>query len=891
MNAAAWLLGLVRRRPWRLLGALVGVAVAVALLASIAAFLSGARQTMTTAATRQVAVDWQVEVHRGTDPAVAWAAVQAAHPVQAALPVGFGTITGLQAATNGTLQTTGPGVALGLPAAYATTFPGEVRLLAGDGSGVLLAQQTAANLHAGPGDTVTLGREGLAPLELPVSGVIDLPQADSLFQTVGAPAGSQLSAPPDNVILLPEALWHQAFDPLQAARPDLVHLQVHARLDHRLAHDPAAAFTSVIGAAHNLEARLVGGVTVGNNLAAALDGARQDALYAQILFILLGLPGVALAGLLTASVAAAAADRRRRELGLLRVRGATVGNMVALAAAEAGAVALVGGALGLAAAAIVGRASFGSATFGASTASGIGWAGGSVAVGVLIAGWALVVPAWRDARRVTVAAARQTAPPARRPWWIRANLDLALLAVAGLVFWLTSRAGYQIVLVPEGLPTLSVSYWALSGPLLFWSGCGLLAWRLAHALFGRGRRLVAYAARPVAGGLAATVAASLSRQRSRLAQPVALVALTVAFAASTAVFNTTYHHQAGVDAVLTNGGDVTVTYPGASNAPPTLAAQLTGIPGVRHVEPLAHRFAYVGADLQDLFGVRADTVVNGAQLQDSYFRGVSARGLARQLAQQRDGIAVSAETVKDFQLKPGDQLHLRLRDAGSGQLTEVAFHYVGVAKEFPTAPRDSFLIANADYLAAQTGTPGINSLLISTSSGSGSNGPMAVAARVRAHVGPAAAVRDVVTSRQVVGSSLTAVDLSGLTRVELGFSLLLAAAATGLVLGLGLNERRRSFAIARALGARHRQVAAFVRVEAALVTIAGVVLGGAIGWGLAQMLVKILTGVFDPAPTALTVPWNYLVSMVGLAIVAAASAGELTVRATRRPIVETIRDL
>jgi putative ABC transport system permease protein len=152
-------------------------------------------------------------------------------------------------------------------------------------------------------------------------------------------------------------------------------------------------------------------------------------------------------------------------------------------------------------------------------------------------------------------------------------------------------------------------------------------------------------------------------------------------------------------------------------------------------------------------------------------------------------------------------------------------------------------------------------------------------------------VTDLVTSRRQVGSSLTAVDLSGLTRVELGFALLLAVAATGLVLGLGLNERRRSFAIARALGARPRQVAAFVRVEAGIITVLGLVLGAMAGWGLAQMLVKILTGVFDPAPSGLTVPWGYLVGMAVLAGVAAAAAAEVVVRATRRPVVETIRDL
>ena len=62
------------------------------------------------------------------------------------------------------------------------------------------------------------------------------------------------------------------------------------------------------GAAHNLEARSAGAAVVGNNLAAALDAARGDAAYAQVLFLFLGLPGAVLAGLLTATVAAAGAD-------------------------------------------------------------------------------------------------------------------------------------------------------------------------------------------------------------------------------------------------------------------------------------------------------------------------------------------------------------------------------------------------------------------------------------------------------------------------------------------------------------------------------------------------------------------------------------------------------
>src|SRR5205085_7224557 len=186
----------------------------------------------------------------------------------------------------------------------------------------------ASNLHAGPGGTITVtGAPGAggAPVTLTVAGVVELVSADSLFQEVGAPPGAQASAPPDNVLLVPLNAWQQMFEPPTAARADLVHHQIHVRLDHRLPHDPAAAFSQATASARRLEVDLTGTVVVGDNLGATLDAARADALYAQILFVLLGAPGAALAALLARAVVAASRDRRRRELALLRLRGALVG--------------------------------------------------------------------------------------------------------------------------------------------------------------------------------------------------------------------------------------------------------------------------------------------------------------------------------------------------------------------------------------------------------------------------------------------------------------------------------------------------------------------------------------------------------------------------------------
>ncbi len=887
MLSLIWIKGLAARRWGRLLGAAAGVAIAVALLGSLGTFLSASKATMTRRAIADVPVDWQVEAQPGADPAAVLDGVVAHPGVTTALEVGMAATSSFEATAGGTTQTTGPGVLLGLPDTYRETFPAELRDLAGAPTGTLVYQQTAANLHVQPGDPVTVTLPGGATSTVTVDGVVDLPKADSLFQKVGAPPGAQPQAPPDNVVIVDLARWKALTDPLVAGGIGGVRTQVHARVDHALPGDPAAAYATETGRARNLEVALAGRGLVGDNLGADLGRARGDALYAQVLFVFLGAPGALLAGLLTAQVAGAGRTRRRREQSLLRARGATTGTVLRLAATEAALVGTVGVALGLAAAAAVGRVAFGTAGFGATTGSAIGWAAASAVAGAAIAAGSIVLPAWNDLRTTTVAAGRGTALRAPAPRWQRYGVDVLALGGAAAIFWLTSRSGYKLVLAPEGVAQISVSYWAFAGPALLWVGAGLLAWRLTDLFLRHGRPLLTRMLRPLAGPLCSTVAASLSRQRRILARALVLTALTASFAASTAVFNATYRQQAEVDARLTNGADVTATEASGVVTPKDRGAQLAAIPGVRGVEPIQHRFAYVGNDLQDLYGVRTGTVAAATSLQDAYFQGGTATQLMGRLAAQDDGLLVSAETVKDFQLHPGDPITLRLQDGKTKQYTSVPFHYIGIVKEFPTAPRDSFLVANATYVARATGNPAIGASLLDTA-GTSTAG---VAERVRATVGPTERVTDIGTSRAIIGSSLTAVDLAGLTKVELSFALLLAAAATGLVLALGVAERRRSFAIAAALGANRRQLSAFIWAEAAVTALGGLAAGALTGWALSNMLVKVLTGVFDPPPAALAVPWPYLGAVAAASISAVVAATLVATRAARRPAIGILRDV
>ena len=148
--------------------------------------------------------------------------------------------------------------------------------------------------------------------------------------------------------------------------------------------------------------------------------------------------------------------------------------------------------------------------------------------------------------------------------------------------------------------------------------------RLTHLLLARDGRVVTPLLRPIGGRLAGLVGASLSRQWSRVATGLALVVLAVAFA--------------GLDR------DLQRDLPGAGtrrrrthergrrdrdrHSGRGSAGQIDAIaqlPGVQAVEPMQHRFAYVGTDLQDLYGVDPATLTRATRLVDAYFLGGSAK--------------------------------------------------------------------------------------------------------------------------------------------------------------------------------------------------------------------------------------------------------------------------
>ena len=882
-TSSIWLSGLARRRAGRMLPATLGISLTIALLVILGIFINSSAATMTQRALGDVAVDWQIEIVNGASSVEIEQRLRRAVRVRTVDPVGYANVSGFTASNSGTTQTTGEGKVLGIAPTYWTDFPGEVRRMLGRTDGILIAQQTAANLHVGVGNTVAVNRAGLPLVMARIDGVIDLPQADALFQAVGVPASASPQAPPDNVMIVPIDTWHQWFSS-QAAEPSgTARMQLHVRLDHSLPPDPRDAFVYVQQLAHNFEARAAGAAVVGNNLAARLDGVREDALYARVLFLFLGLPGAILAIILTFAVSSVGGDRRRREQALLRVRGAATASILRLQSLEALMVSAFAVIIALFVVWAISR-SMVSLDFGPRQAVVTLMA---IAVGIMTALATVVIPAWRDMRESPGRTGRARVGRPEAPFWERTWIDVILLVIAGIVYWRASASGYQIVFAPEGVAQTSVSYEAFVAPLALWIGVGLLTTRLFRHLLTAGRSVLAAIFRPIAGSMSPIAAASISRQARLITRGIVLATLAFSFAVSTAAFNTTYNVQSNVDAELTNGADVTITgttaYPAGR-----LLESVAKVSGVRAARAMTHRFAYVGNDLQDIYGIDSRTLGDATDLSNAFFGNNNAGLTMAALASQPDGALLSQETVNDFQLHLGDVVNLRLQSASDHKYHAVPFHFIGVVREFPTAPHDSFIVANAGYIAQRTGDAAREVVLVRSSVP-----PTQLASAVRPIAAglPGAQVTDLGTVQRTISSSLTAVDLHGLTWIELSFAILLIAGANGLVLGLGLIERRRDFAILAALGATRNQLGAFLWAEGLIVLIVGMILGTATGFGIAQMLVKMLTGVFDPPPQSLAISWPYLFVLGAAGCLSTVLAVIVARNVAQRGTIEALRTI
>lgn len=888
--------GLVRS-PGRTLMRVLVLAAAVGLLGAMLLFVGHSLRTMTGTAIRSVPLDWQGPVASYAQDQRVAAAVAHQPGVLAAVPAATASFAGASHTGPAGTSSAGNGSLLAVPLDYQRQI-GTFRLLQGSlqPGAVVLDQQLAATLGARVGDRVTLTpRPGARPQSFPVSGVALITAPDVVFQPLNPQLGPAPAQPPANAAIMPLDTFAQTLAPqLSAIGPVStagsavpgaqkgVQWQVQAQADPSgLGNTPGQAYTRSQRMVNRIERSLPGQVQFVDNLSDRLNSAAGDALYAEALYIMLAIPG-ALVGLGLAYLAAlGTVERDRRELALLRVRGATRSALLRLAGVESVAIGVVAGLLGTGAAlAAVSLLIEG----GVELTPARGVVAGVACVALAIAGaLAARVAASASVWRASVTAGRRSVRREGRPLWQRLYVDFFALALSGLIYWLTASTGFAAVVNPDSNPTLSLSVYMFFAPALLWIGATLLLLRL------RGRGL-AWAARRAAGGRADSsrgfLLVSAGRRGAAINRGLLVVGLLLAFGVNLGIFTATYDQQANVDAQLTLGADVSATAAPGVAAQRDLAAKIAAVPGVRATTAVDHSYAYVGPDLQDAYGIDPASFTRATSLRDSYFLTGSARQVMARLRARPDGILVSKETIGDYSLNLGDLLRLRVLDHATGQFHVVPFHVAGVVQEFPSAPRDSFMVANLAYLQAADHAGGANVVFAKASD------PSATAARVAAATrADGTIVKDITQQGLQTSSSITTVDLRGISRILEAFTVLLAAAAMGLFVALGLSERRHEFATMAALGAPLRDISAFLWSEAGLVLVAGVALAAGLGWLLSEMLIAMLQHVFDPPPDQLAIPWAYLGELVGAALLGAALATAIAVRGLRRlPLGSILRE-
>lgn len=890
------------RSPQRAFAGIFGIVLAIGLLSSVFLFVSSSARDMTQRTVAQVPVDMRAQaLSPGMNVRSVTTTLRQQQGVVAVEPLTMSHFSGSSATRAGQTFSTASGPILAMNASYFSTFPA-IRIVQGRfvPSGIVISQDMGSNLGARIGDTVTLRLPGHgAPYRARVTGIANMKRADSLFAPTDPLLAGAAFNPPANVVIMPLPVFDARLagrlaaappppDPTTTGGPVAPNVQTsipavdrewHVRIDRAaLAGDPGQAQLQTSRLRLAIEKLYPGQLRVTDNLFNAIDLVKNDVLWAQILFVFLAIPGVLLAGYLSRYAAEALVEQQRREFALLRARGASAGQVLRIVATISAVVGAIGSIVGLVAGAITIAALFGTQLFASSNwrlwGSAILWC---LLAGLVISGVSGFLPARRMLRREIRSEQHQAHRSRSKPLWARMYLDIAALVAAVIVYKITQVNGFHPVLNAEGNPTLSLSFYTLLAPMLFWIGAVLVLVRAGAALLRRYTSKLGWLLRGLFGEIGSYAALMSSRRAQAMSKAAVIVALALSFGCSIALFSSTYTHQQEVDARLTLGADVKVTPRPGHVQTAAFTSTLNQIPGAADATPFKTTVAYVGSEIQDIFGVNVAGMRKVTSFSDTFFRPYSAQATLDKLAATPNGILISDEMANLYSIVPGNHVKISLFDRRTGAYRVSQFTVVGVALEFATAPRDAFLVVNLPALIKATNDPSVNSFLVRST-----GDPATLAKQVQTSLGGDRVQTESIASvRSSLATSLTSLNLSGLVRIEYVYTALIASAGLTVFLLALLADRRREFATMRALGATGRQLTAFILSEAGLIGVVGLLIGILIGVGQAVMLVQILTSIFDPPPSG-PIP-NYAVllllaalSLAGMAVATSIGVGRLS---------------
>ncbi len=592
-----------------------------------------------------------------------------------------------------------------------------------------------------------------------------------------------------------------------------------------------------------------------NNISDALNIYESMSSFQRVVFLILSLP-VLLLGLYLGAVGVDLGHaERRRELAVLKTRGAGRGQVLGLL--------LLGAALGGVLATVIGLAGGVALSrllltvvnpFALQVAPSydVVLSTNTVIIVALFSLIFMLLASYRSAKRTAglpVAETLRYYAPGETKIGYRPTIDIILvsLGIVSLlgVWYIRFNPGtfvsFLVGIVFVVLLPLAPIFLIIGGTRLLTRSTG---------------RIYAWAARlwkPIAGGLYHIINRNLARNPRRSSNVAIIIALGLAFGMFIFAFlgSTVGYQQRTIRADL--GADMSIRRPPEGDA--TFAENVSALPQVAGVTTVRELFVEVYREYVDLYAVDPDTHFAVTQPERWYFDGLSAEAAAN-ILRERGKVLVSKGVADTLFLEVGDRISLSreffnetsFRDEEAVLNVTVA----GIVRALPGTSTNVFSLPDDIYASHETLEP-FQAVF--------GKDPVGRFDRVLVDLHPGADWRAAKTAITAMGASSVRVyeeellrqqadpffrSVLGFISMEVAFIVAILTAGLGLILFAATMERDVEFAAIRARGASGWQAAGLLTGEAFSIMLIGLAIGTGMGLVVAYFVLQVFVVSFGP---------------------------------------------
>lgn len=785
--------------------------------------------------------------------------------------------------------------------------------------GVVVSESMAVARKLALGESLNFSFSGLkGTFTLPITGIANMEGADALFSTATEAENSIVS---DVVFvdyrwfkdtLLPD-LRKLALNPATVTPPGgiLLDQQLHIKIDRtQLPSDPVSAAIQADALRRSIERQYSGDLKVVDNISGNLSSTKSDVLSAKILFIFLGLPGILLAAYLSVFVTELFADSRRREISLLRTRGARPGQITGIVALANLYLSILGSLAGILLGLLLISLTQNLPLSNLLYEKGILLSGGfAFLVGIGLSFVAGFLPSLGILRREVLEDRMIIKRRSRVPFWKRSYLDFLFLGLSLAILVVTQLNGGLKPTGTEG-QAVQLSFYIFLSPLFAWIGTTLLTIRIVTAYIENPKNGLSRLFKGLMGGLGEMSAQSMARRSISIASAVTVIALTLSFGISLLIFQQTYNSEKRLDSQYIVGADIRLT-PALNTPQKADFAKALMVPGVASVTPVYRDTqALIGMEKNTVYGIDIKSFRKTAYLPNSFFvNGNSPRTLAalrdkttdyapgkadqvlQDLENTPNGVLISVEQAQKYNIQLGDPVRIKLYNRFTNEYKPVEAQAVGFFVYFATSSQDSDFILNSSFMTRAAGFSGVDNFLIRVDS---SSLIPSVSERLRKEFKNLIPLRiqNTDTVIKVDSSSLTALNLEGLVFLELLYTILVATIGLAVFLYASVNERRREFGTMRAFGADLGHLRRILFSESLTITLISLLMGILVGGILSELLVALLSSLFTIPPRGVVIPTMHLGLLMGIVLAGLLASTVQSARHLEKiKVVEALREL